>query len=417
MKNTFLLAGSILLCLTAFTAKTQVNDPNQVAKDAGTNRANSDMDNAADKGINKAEQGIGNLFKKKNKDKKPDANGSATPNNGANASSAHNQDGSGGQSIKSYQNYDFVPGDKIIFEDHFVEDKDGEFPAHWNLEKGQAVINSLNGTKTFYFTDGNYCVVAPLVKSKSYLGNQFTVEYDNYNPDNAAYGVMTFFRDAEGNDLATVQVTPDEANCGYTESRSLSANLPAEIKDENYKNRWHHIAIVYNNKQIKVYVDQFRVLTVPNGDFIPASLGFEGIGDQNNPIIIKNVRVASGGSMNMLGHKFTDAKIITHGINFDVDKAVIRPESMGTLNMIVQILKDNPDIKFEIDGHTDNSGVSVHNLSLSQQRADAVKAQLVSMGVDAARLNTKGFGDTKPIADNSTLEGKANNRRVEFVKM
>ena len=119
----------------------------------------------------------------------------------------------------------------------------------------------------------------------------------------------------------------------------------------------------------------------------------------------------------MTGQKFTDAKIVTHGINFDIDKATIRPESMGTLNMIVQVMKSNPDLKFEVDGHTDNTGTAAHNLTLSQQRADAVKTQLITMGIDASRLTSKGFGDTKPMADNATLEGKANNRRVEFVKM
>jgi outer membrane protein OmpA-like peptidoglycan-associated protein len=85
--------------------------------------------------------------------------------------------------------------------------------------------------------------------------------------------------------------------------------------------------------------------------------------------------------------------------------------------MIVGVLKDNPDLRLEIDGHTDNSGAAAHNLTLSQQRAVAVADQLVKMGVDASRLTTKGFGDSKPISDNNTLEGKANNRRVEFVKM
>jgi outer membrane protein OmpA-like peptidoglycan-associated protein len=142
-----------------------------------------------------------------------------------------------------------------------------------------------------------------------------------------------------------------------------------------------------------------------------------GIGSTENPIVFKNFRVAAGGNMNMIGKKFTENKIVTHGINFDIDKATIRPESMGTLNMIVGVLRDNPDLKFEVDGHTDSSGAAAHNLTLSQQRADAVKTQLVSMGVDASRLTTKGFGDTKPIADNTTPVGMANNRRVEFVKM
>jgi OmpA-OmpF porin, OOP family len=133
--------------------------------------------------------------------------------------------------------------------------------------------------------------------------------------------------------------------------------------------------------------------------------------------MITNVRIASGGGMNLVGKKFTDAKIITHGINFDHDKATIKPESMGTLNMIVKVLNENPDLKFEVGGHTDGDGDADYNLNLSNQRAGAVKAQLIIMGVNASRLTAKGYGKTKPIADNTSDDGKANNRRVEFVKM
>ena len=106
-----------------------------------------------------------------------------------------------------------------------------------------------------------------------------------------------------------------------------------------------------------------------------------------------------------------------HGILFDLGKATLKPESMGSINQIFSLMKKQPDLKFEIDGHTDNTGVAAHNLTLSQQRAESVKTQLVNMGINGSRLTTKGFGDTKPISDNNTPEGKANNRRVEFVKM
>ena len=90
---------------------------------------------------------------------------------------------------------------------------------------------------------------------------------------------------------------------------------------------------------------------------------------------------------------------------------------MGTINMIFKILNNNPDLKFEIDGHTDNTGEAKHNMDLSQQRADAVKAQLVNIGIAGSRLTTKGLGDTKPIGNNDSQEGKAKNRRVEFIKL
>jgi OmpA-OmpF porin, OOP family len=322
-------------------------------------------------------------------------------------------DSSSPSTIKAYSNYDFVPGDTILFEDNFSDDQDGEFPAHWQLLSGQGVINKINEAPALILTEGNFVRVSPRMRlEKNYIPTNFTIEFDFFA--NAGYfPPMVMFQFGEGQEK-NIEFGKEVKT--YYFSNDFDANYPGDR--DNFADNWHHAAMVKKGSQIKCYVDQYRVLVIPDcGIFQPLSLQMGGVADDKNHIIFKNFRFASGGGMNMIGKTFTDAKIVTHGINFDVDKASLKPESMGTLNMILRVMKDNPDLKFEIDGYTDNSGQAAHNLTLSQERADAVKDELIKLGIDPSRLTAKGFGDSKPVSDNNTPEGKANNRRVEFVRM
>lgn len=389
-----------------------LNKAKQKLKDKTSAKIDQHLDNATDKVVNTADTIITGTGKPGNTNTPSTTTTTATA---VTTATALNPAVAAG--LKTYSNYDFIPGDTVLFEDHFTDDQDGEFPAHWDLKKGQAILNKKDNELALLLTDGNYCQVKPLMKKLSYLPGTFTVEYDMFA--NAGYPAHVYFYSDPAQTGEYFGIVADRTGSSYSKNNdtALDGKLPADISGENFENKWHHIAISYKKQQMKVYVDQYRVLVIPRVMLAPVNFDIEGIGDQGNPIILKNLRVAKGGGMNMLGKKFTDAKIVTHGINFDVDKATIKPESMGTLNMIVSVLKENPEVKFEIDGHTDNSGTAPHNLTLSKQRADAVKVQLVSMGIDAGRLSTKGYGDIKPISDNVSMEGKANNRRVEFVKI
>jgi OOP family OmpA-OmpF porin len=103
-------------------------------------------------------------------------------------------------------------------------------------------------------------------------------------------------------------------------------------------------------------------------------------------------------------------------INFDTGKSVIRDESRPIIEQIVQMLKENPQLKLSVEGHTDNTGNPASNKTLSEERAKSVVSAIVSQGIDVVRLSAAGYGQDKPIGDNNTEEGRAMNRRVELVK-
>jgi outer membrane protein OmpA-like peptidoglycan-associated protein len=113
----------------------------------------------------------------------------------------------------------------------------------------------------------------------------------------------------------------------------------------------------------------------------------------------------------------TKGFIDIYGINFDIGKSIVKAESFPVVEQITNYLKKNPSVKIMIEGHTDNTGKDASNLTLSEKRAQSIKAEIVKRGIDAGRMETQGFGASKPIADNKTAAGRTQNRRVTIKKL
>jgi outer membrane protein OmpA-like peptidoglycan-associated protein len=109
--------------------------------------------------------------------------------------------------------------------------------------------------------------------------------------------------------------------------------------------------------------------------------------------------------------------VVLHGVNFETNKSLLTASSKTILDQVAASLVDRPDVKVEIGGHTDSKGSDAYNLKLSNARADAVMQYLISKGVKAQDLTAKGYGESMPIADNKTEEGRAENRRVELKRI
>ncbi len=332
----------------------------------------------------------------------------------------------------TYAKSDFVPGDEIIFEDLLVGEQLGEFPSRWDLERGVAEIARVNG-ETVIAMNGNDCWIKPLMTdfSTNYLGDVFTVEYDmlydDRKKDGAPYIEIDFMAPEERRDNEIYTLKYDmmydkqDIEVLYVKNGSTSVTNKdgsADSGDQLVLNdgQWHHYAISFNKRALKVYIDGVRVINIPNAKAGAGWITFwNGHNKPEYNTYLKNVRIAKG-AVPLYDRMMTDGKIITYGITFDVGKSTIKPESMGEINRIVQLMTENPDLKFSVEGHTDSTGNATSNQTLSEQRSQAIVAKLVELGVARDRLTAVGKGQNNPIADNNTEEGRAKNRRVEFVK-
>lgn len=449
--------ASMAMVLNA-EAQIVINRPERVIERQAENRANRKIDQAVDKGFDKLEEGIGSIFKKKDKgtkeDKKKEENESNSDQGGSTAgrvsdgSPAGNNQGVGGggttAGLQSYSKFDFIPGDKIVAAEDFSQDGVGDFPAKWNTN-GTAEVVTIEGYPGKWLMMQNVQDVSYIPDFVKNLPENFTLEFDiiyNNWANKYAYqrslnltlheteksddriqqeaaGRGATFKFDGGMQSGKLTLYQTNESGGFTDlrgERDMAAFINPDLNGKVF-----HVAMWRQKTRLRVYLDEQKVFDLPR--LFPDDIKLNSmrlhtsLSNEEEQMFISNFRLAVG-APDTRSKLITEGKFVTTGITFDVNSATIRPESYAVLKGIATTLTENPAVKVKIIGHTDSDGEASSNLALSKKRAESVKESLMKdFGIDKGRLETDGKGEGDPAAPNETPEGKANNRRVEFVKM
>jgi outer membrane protein OmpA-like peptidoglycan-associated protein len=431
MKTFILIFVVALFFIYPPTLKSQEEVKKKI-EDKTKQRADERTDDAIEEGMNEIEEGVISIFKKKDKPKKSekveDSESKSDVDDDKPTSIKTKSEQSDKESLTQqptlkWSKYDFVPGGQIIFEDNQENEQNGEFPSRWDHAGGGSVeIASFGNDPVIYFKDESSFII-PFIKNreKDYLPEIFTIEFDAYfeKEEYCIYHILLYdIKNQTELDLSPIVISANHIKIYQVGEGFYPGATEEETFDISF---WRHIALSFNKRALKIYLDDARVLNIPNITENPTGLtagvsGYNIVGIQGTNRFIKNVKIAQGG-VKLYDKFLIDGKIVTTGIKFDVNKATLRPESMGVINSIFQLMKEHPEIKFSVEGHTDSDGDDASNQTLSERRAKAVVEQLVNFGIAPGRLTSNGWGESKPFESNTTPEAKANNRRVEFVKM
>lgn len=340
---------------------------------------------------------------------------------------------SGVKTLEIYSKFDFVPGDTQLFFDDFSNDFIGDFPAHWNTN-GSGALVSIEGSsnKWLNILPGYNTAYIPDLTN---LPEEFTLEFDvlgtgldNKTSSQSYLGISV-------SDNNTFNKAKNWGSVEYSFCQFIGRGVIVEnniagrrvIRNEvsadirNTVKEKHHISIAVNKQRLRFWINEKKYIDVPR--LLPENIQMQGIkftlrgiNTEKESIYLSNFKIAKGG-VDLRRKLLTDGKISTNGILFDSGSANIQPQSMGIIRQIYQVMQQESTLKLKIVGHTDSDGEDSTNLSLSAARAKAVKNALVSAyGIAADRLVAEGKGESEPISDNATPDGKAQNRRVEFIK-
>lgn len=348
--------------------------------------------------------------------------------------------------LQVYSRFDFVPGEQVLYLEDFSQDLLGEMPLKWITNNRGETVKIQQSTQKWMriFPDGSF--ISPLLKK---LPENFTVELDLLVQFNGEGGytypeIAVKLLELLPSDLnaASYMSNQDAVNeielsllpggnelplssllQSYHNGNGFFSNARKELK-KNSDNAAAplHICIWVQKERIRYWINADKIYDIPKA--VPDKARFNRIGfnipsslyqENELGIYVSNIKIAAG-DPDIRSKLIKEGKLITSGIQFDVNSAKIKPQSIGVIRGIATALKENPTVRILIKGHTDSDGDNNRNLTLSRERAAAVKQVLsTQFGIDQSRMETEGKGASMPLVSNQSNEGKAQNRRVEFI--
>ena len=432
MNKLFLLL-SFLLVLQL----TQAQILKRLGKSA-QNKVEQKINQKVDKSIDDAVDG--KKKPKKGKGKSSSEDGGLTEEaNGGNG-------GGNGQagSLTSYSKFDFVPGERILAEEDFSQDAVGDFPGKWNTNSTGELVTVEGKTGKWLSLSKDGVFMPEFITS---LPENFTLEFEVMcNPGYSYYSTafhlflaaLTNRKDFHNykafgpakKEAVEVWIHPTEAggsrgrsgfdvwNAGRSDMKNESATPQFYSKGNTYVK----VSVWRQKQRLRVYLNEEKVWDVPRAfdgvkQYNALLFMTGGTSNANDRYLLNNVRLAVG-APDTRNKLITEGKFVTHGILFDVNSDRIKPASYGVLKEIASVLTEHASVKVKITGHTDSDGDDTMNMDLSKRRAAAVKAALAKeFNIDISRMEADGKGESEPADKNDTPTGRANNRRVEFVKL
>lgn len=427
------------------SAQTLPERAQQHAKDKVDYKTGETIDQGVDSAFSKTGRAIGKLFKKKNKNTQQVQQGDNTYGASGKTDTIANTTATGAASPAAVQggqvqvnsSSDFVPGQQIVFEDHFDKDAIGDFPAQWNTN-GSGKVVTVDGLQGRWLELAHNSAANPVMDKQ--LPENCSIEFDLFLRADGQHTTpfiqfgITEVKDILKEDMGYrdrffVNMHRYAENDGKTLEYGLKNDVVGNKNDMllmSYTNTVVHVGILVNKTRFRLYLNGNKIIDLPravtpnmrnnffinNNYIVPASeLG----------LLVSNLRIASSdvdARSLLIKQLLEQGHAETSDILFDVNKDVIRQESYPIINQFGDALQKDASLRIKIIGHTDSDGAAADNLTLSKKRAESVKNYLMThYSVAATRLQTDGKGASVPVASNSTTDGKAKNRRVEFVKL